>query len=317
MYILMLLSVFVAASLIVYMITTFFGRKVDPDRKRLEELTSKNIVTKKNENDDSSIFIRKNEINPKMAKLIDGLNKIGPKNKRGSERKSQLLLQAGYSSETAFKIYKSVKIAGAVVLFAFFFHFTMLLNYPSEKVMTAAAMFGLIGYIVPDYILIMKARKRQASIGNALPDALDLLVITVEAGLSLNAAILKVGEELKIRNTAISDEFLLVHQDLRTGQTREKALRNLASRNSIEDLKIFVGSLVIADKLGTSVAQTLRAQSDSLRTRVRQRLEEKAAKASLKMLFPLVLFILPTLFIVLLGPGVIRVIEIFGPGVPK
>ena len=97
-------------------------------------------------------------------------------------------------------------------------------------------LVAVVGYIVPDYYLIMKSRKRQSSIGNALPDALDLLVITVEAGLSLNAAIMKVGEELRISSKALSEEFLLVHQDLRTGRSREKALRDLATRNNIEDL---------------------------------------------------------------------------------
>jgi tight adherence protein C len=317
MYILMPISVFIATSLMFYLIFKHYSRKVSPDRKRLEELTSKVLKIEPIKGKDSDIVIAKNEINPKMAKLIDGIHKLAPKNKKNIKRKSSLLVQAGYPRETGYKIFTSVKIVIGVLTFLFFLYLATVLNYPVSKVFMASIMAGVAGYIVPDYILIVKSKNRQRQIGNALPDALDLLVITVEAGLSLNAAIQRVGEELNIRCKVLSQELLLVHQDLRTGISREQALRDLSIRNNIEDLKIFVGSLIIADKLGTSVARTLRAQSDSLRTRVRQRLEEKAAKASLKMLFPLVLFILPTLFIVLLGPGAIRLIDVLGPGIAK
>ena len=138
-----------------------------------------------------------------------------------------------------------------------------------------------------------------------------LLVISVEAGLGLNAALLRVGQDMAVRCKPISEEFGRVNQELRTGVSREKALRNLSQRNRVEDLKIFVGALVLTDRLGTSIADTLRVQADSLRTRLRQKAEEQAAKAGIKMLFPLVFFILPALIIILMGPAVISVLRTF------
>jgi len=161
--------------------------------------------------------------------------------------------------------------------------------------------------------MIFMIKKHQSEIASALPDALDLLVICVEAGLGLNAAIQRVGQDMAIRNPAMANELLRVNQEMRTGVSREKALRNLAERNLVEDLRILVGALVLTDKLGTSIANTLRAQADSLRTRVRQKAEEQAAKAALKLLFPLVFCILPALFIILMGPAFIALLKTFNP----
>lgn len=314
MEILIFLGVFVSVSLIAIGILQYISRRVNPDRRRLSNLVAENNFISETIIDTESILKEQNEINPRLQKLMNSLSNVASRNPTTIKRKSQLLVQAGYSAENAYKFYASVKVAASVIFFVLGIYGFMFLGHPPAKMIILSFLVSIVGYIVPDYYLIIQSRKRQSSIGNALPDALDLLVITVEAGLSLNAAIMKVGEELNLRSKALSKEFLLVHQDLRTGRSREQALRDLAARNNIEDLRIFVGALVIADKLGTSVAATLRAQGDSLRTRVRQRAEERAAKAGLKMLFPLVLFILPTLFIVLLGPGVIRVIDVLGPG---
>jgi tight adherence protein C len=120
-----------------------------------------------------------------------------------------------------------------------------------------------------------------------------------------------VGAELSVRCKPIAEEFGRVNQDLRTGVSREKALRNLSDRNKVEDLRIFISALILADRLGTSVADTLRAQADSLRTRIRQKAEEQAARAGIKMLFPLVFFILPALIIILMGPAMISLINTF------
>jgi tight adherence protein C len=162
-----------------------------------------------------------------------------------------------------------------------------------------------MGYAMPSIILNTKIRRRQLEIGRGLPDALDFLVVCVEAGLGLNAALIRVGQELQLRCKALGEELLLVNQEMRAGLSREQALRNLSQRNPVQDLRILVGSLILADKLGSSVTRTLRAQAESLRTRIRQRTEELAAQSGIKMLFPLVFFILPALFIVIMGPGVI------------
>jgi tight adherence protein C len=169
----------------------------------------------------------------------------------------------------------------------------------------------LTGYVFPDLVLNHRIHKRQEEIARSLADAIDLLVISVEAGLGLNAALLRVGQDMAVRCRSISEEFGRVNQELRTNVSREKALRNLSDRNKVEDLRIFVGALILTDRLGTSIADTLRVQADSLRTRLRQKAEEQAAKAGIKMLFPLVFFILPALIIILMGPAVISVIKTF------
>jgi tight adherence protein C len=166
-------------------------------------------------------------------------------------------------------------------------------------------LMPLLGYFLPAVVLSLKMQERQEEIAKGLPDALVFLVVCVEAGLGLNAALVRVGKELGLRSRALGEELVLVNQEMRAGVAREQALRHLSQRNTIGDLKIVVAALVLADRLGTSIADTLRAQSDSLRTRVRQRTEERAAKSGIKLLFPLVFMILPTLFIVILGPAVI------------
>ena len=146
----------------------------------------------------------------------------------------------------------------------------------------------------------------------ALPDALDLLVICMEAGLGLDQALLYVGQELRIAHPELCEEFDLVNAEMHVGKTRMDALRSLATRTGVDDIQALVATLVQTDRFGTSVAQSLRIHSDDLRTKRRQRAEEMAAKTTIKMLVPLVFFIFPALFVVILGPAVISLIRIFG-----
>jgi tight adherence protein C len=144
-----------------------------------------------------------------------------------------------------------------------------------------------------------------------LPDGLDMLVVCVEAGMGLDAAINRVGEEMKASNKVLSDELKLVTLELRAGKHRQEALRNLAQRTDLEDLSSLVSLLVQTDKFGTSIAQALRVYSDSMRTKRYQRAEEIAAKIAVKLTFPLILFIFPSLFVVILGPAMIRIYRTF------
>jgi tight adherence protein C len=145
-----------------------------------------------------------------------------------------------------------------------------------------------------------------------LADALDLMVISVEAGLGLNAAMLKVSSELNKVHPDISEEFELANLEIRVGRNREEALRNLAERTGVDDLHSLVAMLIQTDKFGTSVARAIRVFSDSLRTKRRQRAEQAAQKAAVKLLFPLACFLFPTLFIALMGPAVLQLIDTFG-----
>jgi tight adherence protein C len=165
----------------------------------------------------------------------------------------------------------------------------------------------MVGFYIPDLWLKLKTSRRKEEIQDALPDALDLLVVCVEAGMGLDAAINRVGEEIRINSPAISDEFRLFNLEVRAGKAKRDALKNLSLRTDLEDVNSLVTLLTQTEKFGTSVANSLRVYSDSFRVKRAQKAEEIAAKLPVKMLFPLVFFIFPCMFIVILGPGVIRV----------
>ena len=170
----------------------------------------------------------------------------------------------------------------------------------------------MAGFILPDFWLGRQVKARQRLLRLALPDALDLLVICVEAGLGLDQALLYVSQELRIAHPELCEEFDLVNAEVHVGKTRMEALRSLATRTGVDDLQALVATLVQTDRFGTSVAQSLRIHSDDLRTKRRQRAEEMAAKTTVKMVFPLVFFIFPALFVVILGPAVITMLRVLG-----
>jgi tight adherence protein C len=174
-------------------------------------------------------------------------------------------------------------------------------------------MFGfVVGFFLPRYLLARITRNRQRDLRWGLADALDLMVISVEAGLGLNAAMMKVSSELKDVHSAIAIEFELANLEIRVGRDRDEALRNLAERTGVDDLRSLVAMLIQTDKFGTSIAKGLRVFSDSLRTKRRQRAEQEAQKAAVKLLFPLACFLFPTLFIAILGPAALNLIDTLG-----
>jgi len=301
---------FVTIFLVTYFVMLCIRRKADPIVGRLKKLDKTSNSTLLEEYLIAEKAGEKGKLNPKIEKFLLSLSKNLKQDEKNTSKIRKLLVQAGYHHENSVRIFVSLKIISAIGFFLITIIFVGILpNKPFSSVLSMGCIMGPIGYLIPVLILNSKIRRRQTQISVGLTDALDLLVICVEAGLGLNAAILRVGQDIKIQCKALSEEFLLVNQDLRTGVPRTKALRNMSNRSKVEDLRILVGSLVLADRLGTGIADTLRVQADSLRTRVRQRTEERAAKASIKMLFPLVFFILPALFIILLGPAFISIFE--------
>jgi tight adherence protein C len=163
-----------------------------------------------------------------------------------------------------------------------------------------------LGFFIPRFLLKRLINDRQTRIRIAMPDALDLTVICVEAGLALDQAMMRVGEDLRHAHPDLANEFYLMNLELRAGKPRAEALRNLYNRTGVDDIKALVTTLVQTDRFGTSVAQALRVHSDSLRTERRQRAEEQAAKTTIKMIPPLVVFVLPSIIIVTLGPAIIQ-----------
>jgi tight adherence protein C len=168
----------------------------------------------------------------------------------------------------------------------------------------------VMGFFLPRYVLRRLINTRQRNLRWGLADAIDLMVVSVEAGLGLNAAMLKVSSELREAHPDISTEFELANLEIRVGRERDEALRNLAERTGVDDLHSLVAMLIQTDKFGTSIARALRVFSDSLRTKRRQRAEQAAQKAAVKLLFPLACFLFPTLFIAILGPAALNLMDV-------
>jgi tight adherence protein C len=287
-----------------------FGRKRHPAARRIMELQGE-ASTGGKPRKAGALKVQKEKLAETAAGVLRGLGRFTRQSEKKKSRLRASLVQAGFNAEDSVKMFVGIKLLSAVVFLVLFFVIGLHGNRnPSTLFLLPLAGFGF-GTLLPNLVLNHAVQKRQEQIAGSLADAIDLLVISVEAGLGLNAALLRVGQDMAVRCKPISEEFGRVNQELRTGVSREKALRNLSGRNRVEDLKIFVGALVLTDRLGTSIADTLRVQADSLRTRLRQKAEEQAAKAGIKMLFPLVFFILPALIIILMGPAVISVLRTF------
>ena len=172
------------------------------------------------------------------------------------------------------------------------------------------AVGGLcLGFFVPGVVLSFITKSRQQAIFLGLPDALDLMVVCVEAGLGLDQALRKVAEEMKASHRIVSDEFAIANFQLQMGKERKDVLTELGRRNGVDDLRALSSTIIQAEKFGSSVGRALRVQSDSMRTKRRQIAEEKAAKTAVQLLFPLVIFIFPGIFVVLVGPAAITIMQ--------
>jgi len=228
-----------------------------------------------------------------------------------------LLNQAGIRGAGASQVYLVVRWAMPVVLVVLAVVYGNVIGVTNRSIFLMVLVAGIVGFLLPDFVLRRKIRKRQEEITDSLPDALDLLVVCVEAGLGLNAAFIKITEEFKLSSPALSEEFDIVNREMVAGKPRQEALRALTERTGVEDVKSLVAMLIQTEKLGTSLAQSLRVHSDSLRMRRRQKAEEAAAKTTIKLVFPLVFLMFPALFIVILGPGVIKIIAFLLPVISK
>jgi tight adherence protein C len=249
-----------------------------------------------------------------MRTTLADLGKILPASSaQGVSRDKLLIIRAGYRDPDAILTIRGLKIVFPIAALAAVY-FTGL--YRANPYMFFPLAL-LLGYLIPDLWLTWKVRSRQRRLRRALPDALDLLVICVEAGLGLDQALMKVSQELRITHRELSDEFQLVNLEMRVGKTRIEALHELARRTGLDDIKSLVAMLVQTERFGTSIAQSLRVYSDDMRIRRRQRAEEMSAKTTVKMVPPLVFFIFPALMVVILGPAVITLIRQLMPALGK
>jgi tight adherence protein C len=224
-----------------------------------------------------------------------------------------LLNHAGYRTVVAYQVYWIVRIALPVLLVVLAYEYGEVMGIPGESFLLLILTGLVLGVLFPNFFLRRKIHNRQEDITDALPDGLDLLVICVEAGLGLNAAFIRITEEFQLTSPILSEEFDIVNREMVAGKPRPEALRALSDRTGVEDVKSLVAMLIQTEKLGTSLAQSLRVHSDSVRTRRRQRAEESAAKTTTKLVFPLAFMLFPAMFVVLLGPGFIQIIRVLLP----
>jgi tight adherence protein C len=246
----------------------------------------------------------------RLAELVEAMGKRMGQIKDERHMRARLV-QAGYRSAGALYIYLGTRIILAAVFFTFVLISWPLAGVGGLQMALGPMMAAAAGWLLPHLVLSRRVRKRQKAIQKALPDTLDLLVISVEAGLGLNQALVRVSEEMENLSSSISEELQIVNLEIRAGTPREEALRNMGDRTNVPDVRQLIAMLIQTDRFGTSIAQALRVHADSLRTARRQRAEEAAAKTTIKMIFPLVLFIFPAMFVVILGPAVFHIIELF------
>lgn len=242
-----------------------------------------------------------------LGNMVGQFERVIPKSTAEVSVVQQRLIRAGYRSDSAVKIFYGAKGVVPLILCVVAF----MTGAGSYSPFFAYLVALGIGFLAPDFWLGNRISARQARIRRGLPDVLDLLVICIEAGLSLDQSVARTAEELTLAQPVICDELDLVVLEQRAGLPRADAWRHFAERTAVDSVRNLVSVLVQSEKFGTSVAKTLRVHSDTLRTQRRQAVEEQAAKTTVKLVFPLVLFIFPSLFLVTLGPAAITVMESF------
>lgn len=249
----------------------------------------------------------------RMEQALSGLGKLLPSSSKDLGHTTRMMVRAGFRSPEAVMVMRGVQLllpVGliALVYFTGVYHFNPFFLF---------AMALVAGFLLPQIWVTWRVRVRQRRIVLGLPDALDLLVVCVEAGLGLDQALYRVTQELRLVHPELSEELQLVNLEMRVGKSRVDALRELALRTGVDDIKSLVAMLIQTDRFGTDLARALRVHSDNLRTKRRQRAEEMAAKATVKMVPPLVFCIFPALFVVLLGPAMIILIFQVFPALAK
>jgi tight adherence protein C len=249
-----------------------------------------------------------------VTKVIRQVGEVVPTNPSTMRQKRKLLVAAGYRSDSAVAIMYGIQIACGVVLgLTSAVALTALRQFPPSGAVGVGVLLGLLGYALPNEILRIMIHRRRRILRHSLPDALDLLVICVESGLGLDQGLQEVSQELSITHPEISQELALVNYELRAGSRRSEALRNLAARTGETEIKKLVAILIQTDRFGTSIAQALRTHADFMRVQRRQVAEEKANKVGVKLVFPIFFFILPSMFLVTVGPSLLYLLFEFLP----
>ncbi|MEJ2539170.1 MAG: type II secretion system F family protein [Gemmatimonadota bacterium] len=248
----------------------------------------------------------------KKEKLRQVVQVLGERVESGGvdmEGWSKRLIQAGFWGPEALRIFLGLRVVLAAGMVFLCLVVGAAFDARLMAMLFMGAWLGIMGWLVPGWYVSIRRKRRRHEIQTVLPDALDLLVACVEAGMGLNQALVRVSEEIRNVSQALAAEFTMVNLEIRAGTPRGQALRNMAERSGSDDMEALVSSMIQTERFGTSIGRALRVQADTLRLKRRQAAEEQAAKTTIKLLFPLVLFVFPALFVVVLGPGVIQVVS--------
>jgi tight adherence protein C len=296
-------AIFLACGSLVWLVLGYFFNKGD-DRteKRLQELSD----PRGRKGDD-----RESKKSEAIARVLERASPalarpLTPTNEREMSKLRQELMEAGFRSESAPLTYLAIRSAFSLAFLVLGGGLTLFIYGLTGAAAMRAFVVGGIGFYIPTFVLGQLAKRRKLQIFLGLPDALDLLVVCVEAGLGLDQAMRRVSVEMKKSYRIIADEFGLCNLHLQMGRARNQVLTDLGTRTGVDDLRALASILIQADKFGSSIATALRVQSDAMRVRRQQIAEEKAAKTAVKLIFPLVLFIFPGIFVVLVGPAGIQ-----------
>jgi tight adherence protein C len=269
------------------------------------------VVNTRLESMDPSLALVENSTVTTMAERVaEPLNRIVPISAVEAAKLQKQLLQAGYRSPDAATTFRAIQITLILAMPILVATVCFILGRPLNNFLIWGIISIAFGFYLPKYILRKKILARQRRITWALADMMDLMVVAVEAGLALNAALNRVGDELRGLHPDMQHEIGLVNLEIRVGRSREEALRNLAERTGVDDIRSFVALLIQADRYGSSIAKAVRIFADSLRTKRRQRAEQASQKAALKLIVPLTLFLFPVIILVVLGPAILNLIDL-------
>jgi tight adherence protein C len=291
--------IFAAVSLVAYAVWMQSEAEKNPMTLRLRQLRLAHATKP------STMDIRRP---PFLLALVARLGGFLPA-RDGEDALRTGLVQAGYRRPEAAMVFLGAKVVFAAALPLAWIGIAFASARPLGNTVSWTVATGLMGFYLPTFFIGLRQRQRRGQVQSALPDALDLMVVCVEAGLGVAAALHRVAVEMRVTSPVLSEELALVYSEMQAGVSRTDALRNLAERTGVEDVYSLVAMLIQTDRLGTSVAQALRTHAESMRTRRRQRAERQARKAAVKLAFPLVFLVLPALLIIILGPAAIQLMK--------
>lgn len=294
------LAIFAAVSLVAYAVGSTILARTSPEQRRLRQLgasAASGVVL-----DDGGSLLA-DSVSPALRRL----SSLVPKSPKDMGLLRRRLTAAGYGSMHSVIVFSAARIALPVMV-----ALIVISGFGLRRGALIAILGAGLGFMLPDFWLSRATTKRQKLIRNGLPDALDLFIVCLEAGSSIDQAIVKASEELEIAHPELAKELKLITTETRAGKPRLEALRNFAERTRVDDVRSLVTMLIQTDRFGTSLSQALRTHAESSRTKRRQRAEERAQKVGVKMVFPLVFFLFPALYIVILGPAVVKFAHFFG-----